>query len=186
MIRWMRYAMDFAVLGVVYILWLYPRWKRRSRAQLVVNTLLYLYLTGVLYVTLMPVLTSLPRCFDHPYVPMQMTPFVDVIHGRGDYRRQIVLNIVMTVPFGLLLPLCRRCAGKRCGLGHCLLLTAALSLGIELLQPLINAARSADITDLITNTVGGAVGYSGYALLRPVWRRWLPEGRRRDGSHPGR
>ena len=74
-----------------------------------------------------------------------------------------------------------------CYFKHCrLLLTAALSLGIELLQPLINAARSADITDLITNTVGGAVGYSGYVLLRPVWRRWLPEGRRRDGSHPGR
>lgn len=60
MTRWMRYAMDFAVLGVVYILWLYPLWKRRSRAQLAANTLLYLYLTGVLYVTLMPVLTSLP------------------------------------------------------------------------------------------------------------------------------
>lgn len=186
MARWMRYGVDLAALGVVYILWLYPRWRRRSRAQLAVNTLLYLYFAGVLYVTLMPVLVSLPRCLDHPYVPMQMTPFVDVIHGRGDYVRQIVLNIVMTVPFGVLLPLCRRCAGKRCGLGRCLLLTAALSLGIELLQPLINASRSADITDLITNSIGGAVGYGIYALLRPVWRRWLPEGKGRDGARTGR
>ncbi len=186
MARWIRYGVDLAALGLVYILWLYPRWKRCGRVRLAVNTLLYLYFAGVLYVTLMPVLVSLPRCLDHPYVPMQMTPFVDVIHGRGDYVRQIVLNIVMTVPFGVLLPLCRRCAGKRCGLGRCLLLTAALSLGIELLQPLINASRSADITDLITNSIGGAVGYGIYALLRPVWRRWLPEKEKRDGCRTER
>ena len=67
-----------------------------------------------------------------------------------------------------------------------LLLTAALSLGIELLQPLINASRSADITDLITNSIGGAVGYGIYALLRPVWRRWLPEKEKRDGCRTER
>ena len=30
---------------------------------------------------------------------------------------------------------------------------------IELLQPLISGARSSDITDVITNTVGGILGY---------------------------
>lgn len=35
----------------------------------------------------------------------------------------------------------------------------ALSLSIELLQPFLNGARSADITDVITNTAGGLLGY---------------------------
>ena len=41
-------------------------------------------------------------------------------------------------------------------------------LGIELLQPLIDGFRSADITDLITNTIGGIVGYGFYVLFRHV------------------
>lgn len=43
-----------------------------------------------------------------------------------------------------------------------------VSLGIELLQPLINGFRSADITDLITNTIGGMAGYLLYIAFRPV------------------
>lgn len=87
------------------------------------------------------------------------------MNGRGDFVRQIVLNVVMTVSFGFLYPLCRRVAEKSCGLLRCLTVTAALSLFTELLQPLINAARSADITDMITNTFGGLVGYAFYALF---------------------
>ena len=46
----------------------------------------------------------------------------------------------------------------------CLLLTLALSVGIEVVQPLLNAFRSSDITDVITNTIGGVLGYSLWAL----------------------
>ena len=33
-----------------------------------------------------------------------------------------------------------------------------MTLGIELLQPLINGTRSSDITDIITNMTGGDTG----------------------------
>lgn len=49
-----------------------------------------------------------------------------------------------------------------------------MSLGIELLQPLIDGFRSADITDLITNTVGGVIGYGIYLVFRPV-TSWILE-----------
>lgn len=168
----LQYALDFFALAAVYFLWLRPRWSRRSEKNLAVNTVFYVYLTGVLYVTLMPILAALPHCFSHPYVPMQLMPFRDLHHGYGDAERQIVLNIIMTVPFGLLLPLSRRCAGKRCGFFRCLLLTAAMSLGIELAQPLLNGARSSDITDLITNTLGGLLGYGLYLATRPLIKRF--------------
>ena len=153
------YALDLAALALLYVGFLCPRWKHRGSTILATNTLFFLYLSGVLLVTLMPVLTSLPFCLHHPYIPMHMTPFEDAIKGYGDFVRQIVLNVIMTVPFGVLYPLCRRASGKQCGLLRCLLATMALSLSIELLQPFLNGARSADITDVITNTAGGLLGY---------------------------
>lgn len=166
----MRYALDFLVLAAVYLFLLYPRWRRGGKRVLAVNTTFYVYLSGVLYVTLMPMLASLPFCLNHPYIPMELMPFRDLHHGYGDAERQIILNIVMTVPFGILLPLSRRCAGKACGVLRCVLLTAAMSLSIELLQPLLNGARSSDITDLITNTLGGLLGYLLFLCFRRLHR----------------
>lgn len=162
-----KYLLDFAVLALLYFLWLCPKWKHRGKRVLAVNTVMFLYLSGVLLVTLMPIITSLPFCFSHPYISMRMEPFEDAINGRSDFARQIVLNVVMTVPFGFLYPMCRRAADKKCGLLRCVLMTIALSLSIELLQPLINGARSADITDVITNTTGGLIGYVAYVLFAP-------------------
>lgn len=161
----LKYILDFTVLALLYFLWLCPKWKHGGRRVLAVNTVMFLYLSGVLLVTLMPIIASLPFCFSHPYIPMNMSPFEDAVYERDDYVRQIVLNVIMTVPFGFLYPLCRHTAGKRCGLLRCLLMTAALSLSVELLQPLIDGARSSDITDVITNTLGGLIGYAAYALF---------------------
>ena len=160
-----KYAVDLAVLAILYFIVLYPKWKRTGRRATTVNTVMFIYLSGVMMVTLMPVITSLPFLFNHPYTPMNMVPFEDAINSRGDFVRQIVLNVIMTVPFGFLYPLCRRAFRKNCNLLRCLLMTVLLSLSIELLQPLINGARNADVTDIITNTAGGIIGY---AVYKPV------------------
>ena len=131
--------------------------------MLLVNTLLYVYLSFVLYFTLMPVITSIPFVLNHPYKPMNLTPFIDVSLGRGDFFRQVVLNVIMTVPFGFLFPLTQNAAAR---FRKTMLFCFLMSLGIELLQPFFN--RSSDITDLITNMAGGVVGYVLYVLFRPV------------------
>ena len=105
--------LDMAVLAVIYAAWLLPKWRRLGRRPLLVYTLMYGCLAGIVRFTLMPVLTALPYCFDHPYIPMHMAPFEDVIHRHGDYVRQIVLNVVLFLPFGVLQPLCDRCCGRR-------------------------------------------------------------------------
>lgn len=163
----LKYILDFLALALLYVLCLRPRWKRSGGSVLAVNTVMFIYLSGVLFVTLMPIIVSLPFCFNHPYIPMHMMPFEDAMNGRGDFIRQIILNVIMTVPFGFLYPLCRHVSGKKCGLLRCLLMTMALSLSIELLQPLINGARSSDITDVITNSAGGLTGYVIYSLIEP-------------------
>ncbi len=160
----MKYLLDFITLVLLYASF-FRKWKSKGKDILLVNTLMYVYLSFVLYFTLMPVITSLPFILNHPYKPMNMVPFVDVLRGRGDFFRQVLLNVIMMVPFGFLFPLTRSPAA---GFGKTIFFCCIMSLGIELLQPLINGFRSADITDLITNTIGGMVGYILYIAFRPI------------------
>lgn len=159
----LKYGIDFAALALLYASIFFRKWKRGGGDKLLANTLLYIYLSFVLYFTLMPIITSVPFVLNHPYKPMNWTPFIDVSMGRGDFSRQILLNTVMTAPFGFLFPLAQNRAAKFSKTVFCCFL---MSLGIELLQPLFN--RSADITDLITNVAGGALGYGLYAVFKPA------------------
>ena len=159
----MKYFIDFAALALLYARFFYRRWRREGLDVLLVNTLLYVYLSLVLYVTLMPVIASLPFLFNHPYSPMNLIPFVDVLAGRGDFLRQVLLNVIMTMPFGFLFPLTR---DKRAKFGATVFFCFLMSLGIELLQPFFD--RSSDITDLITNVIGGALGYCLYVIFKPA------------------
>lgn len=161
---------DFGILLIIYFLLFYRKWRARGKDVLVVNTAMYIYLTFVLYFTLMPIITSLPFILDHAYVPMNLVPFIDVSYGRGDFIRQIILNIVMTMPFGFLLPLVKPSYAT---LPRVILCTFLLSLSIELLQPLISGFRSSDITDIITNVLGGMIGYGAYIVFRPLTNRVL-------------
>ena len=158
----MKELVDFIFLIIIYFWKFYKKWKEKGRDVLVVNTTMYIYLSFVLYFTLMPIITSLPFIFNHSYTPMNLVPFIDVTFGRGDFARQIVLNIIMTIPFGFLLPLIKK---ENTKLLKVAFYTFLLSLSIEILQPLINGCRSSDITDLITNILGGIIGYIMYLIL---------------------
>ena len=161
----MKYLIDFGALALLYVRVLFRKWRSRGKDVLLVNTLMYVYLSFVLYFTLMPVITSLPFVLNHPYEPMNLEPFIDVSLGRGDFFRQVFLNIIMTMPFGFLFPLTRKGGGK---FGRTVFFCFLMSLGIELIQPLINGTRSSDITDIITNVTGGVLGYGFYVIFRPV------------------
>ena len=161
----MKVLVDFVVLIIIYFWKFYKKWKEKGRDVLLINTITYIYLSFVLYFTLMPIITSLPFIFNHPYTPMNLVPFIDITFGRGDFVRQVGLNIIMTIPFGFLVPLAKK---ENTKLLKVILYTFLLSLGIELLQPLINGIRSADITDLITNVIGGIIGYIMYLIFKPL------------------
>ncbi len=161
----MKYWIDFTALALLYAFVFFRKWKIRGKDILFINTLMYIYLSFVLYFTLMPVITSIPFVLNHPYEPMNLVPFIDVSERRGDFLRQIVLNIILTVPFGFLFPLTRNRTAK---FSTTVLFCFLMSLGIEILQPLISGSRSSDITDLITNVIGGMLGYCFYILFKPV------------------
>ena len=147
----------------LYAFVFFRKWRTRGRDSLLVNTLMYAYLSLVLYFTMMPVAASIPFMLDHPYKPMNLVPFIDVSLRRGDFFRQVFLNVIMTLPFGFLFPLTRN---KRASFGVTVFFCFLMSLSIELLQPFFD--RSSDITDLITNVTGGALGYGLYVVFKPV------------------
>ena len=166
----MKELVDFVFLIIIYFWEFYRKWKEKGRDILLINTLMYIYLSFVLYFTLMPIITSLPFIFNHPYDSMNLVPFIDVLNGRGDFIKQVGLNVIMTIPFGFLMPLVKKENDK---LLKVVFYTFLLSLGIELLQPLINGFRSADITDLITNVIGGIIGYIMYLIQKPLTTKIL-------------
>lgn len=158
-----KYFIDFTVLVFLYVFVFFRKWRAQGRDVLLVNTLLYAYLSLVLFFTMMPVIASIPFMLNHPYMPMNLVPFIDVSLRRGDFFRQVVLNVIMTLPFGFLFPLTW---DKRAKFGMTVFFCFLMSLGIELLQPFFD--RSSDITDLITNVIGGVLGYGLYVIFKPV------------------
>ena len=87
-----------------------------------------------------------------------------VINGAADYR-EAVENLVAFVPFGLYLGML---AGRQ-PLWRGIAAVAAVSLGFEVLQ-FAFAMGASDVTDLIANTAGGALGLGLYALARRAFR----------------
>lgn len=165
--RWahIKYLIDFSALAFLYVFVFFKKWKSKGKDVLLVNTLMYIYLSFVLYFTLMPIITSIPFVLNHPYTPMNLVPFIDVLAKRGDFVRQVVLNGIMTIPFGFLFPLTQNRTAK---FGRTVFFCFLMSLGIELFQPLINGSRASDVTDLITNVIGGMFGYGFYIVFKPV------------------
>ena len=74
-------------------------------------------------------------------------------------------NIVMFLPFGVLYPLYNEQAGWR----RTVLTGVAVSVGIELLQPVFG--RSFDVNDIILNGLGVILSATAYFALRVVPRR---------------
>jgi len=169
--------MDIGAMVLVYLRFFMPKWRRRGRESLTAGTLMYVYLCFVVYFTLMPIFTSLPNIVTGPRGTINMHPFRDLLNGYGDYWQQIGLNILMMTPLGLLYPVSR---GNR-GMGSTIAVGFLFSLFIEILQPLLHSYRCFDITDIITNTLGTALGYALLELFRPLLSPIFPKALGRGG-----
>lgn len=148
---------DLVAFGMGYIL-LLGRWRKKD---IYFHTLIYIYLVAVFLLTLSPCILSISSVFSHPYKPMMMQPFRDMLAGYENADWQVLLNVILFIPLGFLLPKIRKVKIK-----HVLLISFIISLSIELIQPLLNTTRCSDITDIICNTLGGVLGYILYKKIK--------------------
>ena len=72
----MKDMIDFVILIILYFALFYKKWKVKGKDVLLVNTTMYIYLSFVLYFTLMPIVTSIPFVFNHQYTPMNLVAFL--------------------------------------------------------------------------------------------------------------
>lgn len=93
-------------------------------------------------------------------------PFIDVLERNDDAFMQIFLNILLTIPFGYLFPLFFK--PNQRSFNRTLLATFSLTVAIESTQWMLANGRITDVTDLITNTLGGIVGYVIYKATRKM------------------
>ncbi|MER5532769.1 VanZ family protein [Streptomyces mirabilis] len=97
-----------------------------------------------------------------------------------DAVKQIGGNVVLGVPFGVLVPVL---IPKARGILRVLLITAVVMLLVELVQGTLITGRAFDIDDVILNTSGALVGY--LLLGRRMGRAVHPK-RRRPGRRDRR
>jgi glycopeptide antibiotics resistance protein len=155
----------------------------RRRAHLTVHraavlTIFIAYAFAVLAITIFPITV-------HPAEYWQGEPWWTMIHWIPFYvdAPSFVLNVIMTVPFGVLLPLLRDRADS---FRRMAAYAGIASLGIELSQLAIGlglgSRRTVDVNDLIANTAGAVIGLVVLRLARPSAARQPPvagPGRRR-------
>jgi glycopeptide antibiotics resistance protein len=94
-----------------------------------------------------------------------------------DAFKQIGGNLLLGIPFGVLLPVL---VPKARGILRVLLLTAAVMMMVELVQGAVITGRAFDVDDVILNTSGALVGY--LLLGRRLNRAVHPRKRRRKNS----
>lgn len=168
----MDYLIDLLLLALIYSLIFYRKWKKESKRALTIKTLMYLYIVLVLFVTLMPFTMPFSGTNKYFIETANFIPFRDLRLKYDGAIREIILNILMMVPFGFLYP-----SIMKKGVLKTVITTLFFSLLIESYQLLSVwwesvETRIFDVTDLITNTLGGLIGYLLFIIgLRQVYSK---------------
>ena len=157
---------DIGFFILIYFQFFFRKWKELSKKHFLINTVFYIYIIIVIYLTLMPIISSLPNISLSNYKPMHLVPFEDYVKSRGNASFQLIANVIMFIPLGFLLP-----QVKNYNFIKVLIIAFLSTLAIELLQPLIVSYRISDITDIITNTCGAIIGYLIYYISLKIIRR---------------
>ncbi len=127
----------------------YAIFKQRNFNQFVVILIFALYSIAVFTVVGIPAVGTFKADFSFNLIPL-----IDIVNSPLEYIKNTILNIILFIPMGFLVPaIWRDCRSMK----TTVLMGLALSVSIEILQ--IFTFRLTDIDDLITNTAGTAIGY---------------------------
>lgn len=139
--------------------------RKKLAAPMKTHILRYVFLTYcicVLLITLREQDTAYSRYASANFFPLYSV-ISALMSGFKTAKYLIILNIIMFMPLGILLP----CVFKRVNSLHIAALISLLAtLTIECIQIFL-PGRAFDIDDIILNTLGGAIGYSVYAMC--IW-----------------
>lgn len=148
------------------VFWLLDRVRFHDRKRTVLYFVFGLYLAAVYSFVGLPTLQ-----FMRFELNLEWVPFAPMLVD----LRNTVLNVVLFVPLGILLPFLWK---KYRTWKASILFGFGMSLAIELLQ--ILTYRATDINDLIANTLGTAIGYGIYQFAAHLIPALKGIGKRKD------
>lgn len=123
--------------------------------------LLALYLLILIWLVLFKLGFNISSILNHQHRSLNLIPFAapSIANGGGINYFEMIMNFIFFIPFGLLLNV----NFKKVGFLPKFAFIMIFSLTAELIQ-FIFAIGASDITDVITNTVGGFLGLKLYDL----------------------
>jgi len=162
--KWTIYAMLCVMLPCAIYQSLFIR-KYRSRKILAIHILLvYIFL---LYICMVLSATGIASIWDIGKFGRIVRPEeINLLPFQSEGLMTYILNIILFLPLGFLLPLIWRNLRNAAGV---LLTGFCFSLSIELCQ-LFNR-RITDIDDLLMNTLGTLIGYFLWYISRKLFKR---------------
>jgi glycopeptide antibiotics resistance protein len=134
------------------------------------------YLAALLALTFLPFgAQGQPGSLDLRLVPLQ-TIRGALRLGPGSYEYGVLIgNLLAFVPVGLLVPILTRTRSVVLAIGAGFLLSVLIELGqLAISVALGYAYRSADVDDVLVNTLGAAVGYAIFYSVDTL-ASWLDE-----------
>lgn len=150
---------EFFILTLVVFPVFLWRIRNKSASAKLYYSLFYMYLAGVISQTLFPITLDLELGL------INQSHHIETELFRYFVLRDALLNVLLTLPFGLLYPLVSRHSWlKTFGLAFLVpVMIESLQLLFLFLTP--NYPRVVDISDLVFNFVGLVVGYMLYRIV---------------------
>lgn len=186
-----RYSIIFCILYVIIkIIYCKKKLIKIEYKKEIINIIFYSYLAGLLSQTILPII-NIGIVDGKVFIDIatygngriNIIPFrtiMEYVKGINDTRGietvsiskiNVIANIGLFIPFGLLFPVCVRKIDNK----YTILIGTLLSLFIEVIQIFIK--RGTDIDDVILNTIGVLVGWLIFIfVLRPRYKAknfWL-------------
>jgi glycopeptide antibiotics resistance protein len=165
------YYIIAAILLVITLLIMRKKFKH-SGIYLSFFGLFIVYLLMVAKYTLFPITFGIPEFIDRELVlnSVNLIPFNQLM------IENVILNVILTLPFGFLLPLVKKVKKNQV----VLLWSILLPLIIETTQLLIGLAtgileRRVDVTDVICNFIGVLVGFSIYRIFTSILKNFVSD-----------
>ncbi|MFG6393889.1 MAG: VanZ family protein [Lachnospiraceae bacterium] len=127
----------------------YAIFKQRNLNRFTAIFIFALYIIAVFSVVGIPVAGTFKVDFSFNIIPL-----IDIVNSPLEYTKNTILNIILFIPMGFLVPAIWK---NYRSIKIMFFMGLALSASIEILQ--IFTFRLTDIDDLITNTAGTVIGY---------------------------